>query len=144
MKELSTPLTFFYKFIFPLLWFGGIGFGVRKVVFSPEAYDARWLQYMAIWLGVTAFMFFTTGDVKKVYLDGKKLIVSNFYSKIEIDVEQISGVDGSTFLSPRLVWFTLKEPSSYGKKITFLPKHRMSAGLGKHPVVQELQKELGL
>ncbi len=99
---------------------------------------------MAIWLGITIFMFFTTGDVKKVCHDGKKLIVSNFYSKIEIDVEQILAVDGTSFLSPKLVWFILKEPCSFGKKITFLPKHRMSAGLGKHPAVHNLQKELGL
>jgi hypothetical protein len=144
MKELSSPLTFFYKFIFPLLWFGGFGFGVRKLIFFPEAYDARWMQYMAVWLGITIFMFFTTGDVKKVYIDGKKLIVSNFYSRAEIDIEQIIAVDGTSFLSPKLVWFTLKEPSSYGKKITFLPKHRMGSGLGKHPLVEDLKKELGL
>ncbi len=144
MKELSSPLTFFYKFVFPLLWFGGFGFGGRKVIFSPESYDARWLQYVGLWLGITIFMYFTTGDVKKVYLDGKKLIVSNFFSTDQIDISQVSAVDGTTFLSPKLVWFTLKEPSSFGKKIAFLPRHRMSSGLGKHPLVHDLQKEFGL
>ena len=142
MRELSSPLTFFYKFIFPLLWLGGFGYGVRSVIFSPQAYDARWLQYMVIWLGVFLFIYFTTGDVKKVHIDGNRLVVSNFFSTEEINISMVAAVDGTSFLSPKLVWFILKEPSSFGKKISFLPRHRMSAGLGKHPVVQELQKEL--
>ncbi|MFN2355842.1 MAG: hypothetical protein ABR512_15135 [Desulfopila sp.] len=144
MKELSSLFTFFYKYIFIFLWFIGFGFGVRDAVFSPEAFDAGWLQYIALWLGVTIFIYFSTGGIKKVELDGRKLIVSNFLRSEHIDMSQITNVDGSSFLSPRLVWFDLKEKSSFGSRITFLPRHRITKGLGKHPVVAELKEELQL
>ena len=142
MKELSSPFTFFYKYIFIFLWFIGFGYGARDVVFSPEAFDAGWVQYTVIWLGVTIFIYFSTGGIKKVQLDGQKLIVSNFLRSEHIDISQITGVDGSSFLSPRLVWFVLEEKSSFGSRISFLPKHRMVKGLGKHPIVAELKEEL--
>lgn len=143
MRELSSPLSFFYKFVFLFLWFGGFGYGVRNVIFSG-IYDTRWLQYSGVWLVVSVFIFFTTGSIKKVAIDGDFLWVSNFIKADKIPLSDISAVDGSTFLSPRLVWFTLKEKSIFGKRITFLPKHRMSSGFGKHPIVHELIDELKL
>lgn len=144
MKELSSPLTFFYKFVVIFLWFAGFGYGVREVLFIEPAYDARWLQYFAIWLGISVFMYFTTGTIKRVAIDGDKLIVSNFLKSEEIEITNIKSIDGSTFLSPKLVWFTLKEKSVFGSRITFLPKRRMQSGFGKHPIVQELTQELKL
>lgn len=144
MQEFSSPLSFFYKFIFFLLWFVGFGYGVRNVIFFPEIFDARWVQFTAVWLGVSVFIFFTTGSIKKVAIDGDYLLVSNFIKADRIPLSHISAIDGSTFLSPRLVWITLKERSIFGKRITFLPKHKMSSGFGKHPIVQELMEKLRL
>lgn len=144
MKELSSPLTFFYKYIFILLWFAGFGYGIREVLLTSQPFDSRWIQFVSIWLGVTIFIFFTTGNVKKVCIDSKKLYISNFLRSEEIDLSCVAGVDGSSFLSPKLVWFNLKEDQGLGKKIVFLPKHRIGSGLGKHPLVEELRQELGL
>ncbi len=144
MRELSSPLSFFYKFVFLVLWFGGFGYGVRDVIFFSDGFDTRWMQYTGLWLGISVFIFFTTGSIKKVVIDGDFLLVSNFIKADKIPLNHISTVDGSTFLSPRLVWVILKEKSIFGKRITFLPKHRMSSGLGKHPIVHELEEELKL
>lgn len=144
MRELSSPLSFFYKFVFFFLWFGGFGYGVRDVIFFSDGFDTRWMQYTGLWLGISVFIFFTTGSIKKVVIEGDFLHVSNFIKADKIPLNHISAVDGSTFLSPRLVWVILKERSIFGKRITFLPKHRMSSGLGKHPVVHELTEELQL
>ena len=137
-------MTFFYKYVFLFVWFAGFGYGVRGVLFLSPVFDARWYQYLCIWLGVTIFIFFTTGGVKRVAIEGKQLIVSNFLRSERIDLGRVSSVDGTTFLSPKLVWITLKDASSFGRRITFLPKHRMQSGLGKHPLVRELTEELKL
>ncbi|SHO48324.1 hypothetical protein [Desulfopila aestuarii] len=143
MKELSSPLTFFYKFIFLALWIVGFGAGTHKVLLAgPD--DPRWSQYMIVWAALSIFIFFSCGNVKKVTLQGRKLQISNFLRTEEIDVDDIESVDGSTFLSPRLVWFTLKTPCSFGRKITFIPALRKVRGIGKHPLVQELAEELKL
>ena len=144
MKELSSPLTFFYKYVVIFVWFAGFGYGLREVLFTAPAYDARWFQYLAIWLGITIFMYFTTGTIKRVAIDGDTLIVSNFLTSDRIELSRIKTIDGSTFLSPKLVWFTLNGTSAFGSRITFLPKRRMQSGFGKHPIVQELTKELQL
>lgn len=144
MKELSSSLTFFYKFVFLFLWILGFGYGTKEILFLNQAFDAQWWQYFSIWLGVTFFISFTTGTIKRVAVEQNSIVVSNFFRSETIAFSQIKAVDGSTFLSPKLIWFTLKEKSSFGKRISFLPKHRMGSGLGKHPLVHELKEELNV
>ncbi|WP_163336298.1 hypothetical protein [Desulfopila sp. IMCC35008] len=139
MKELSSSLTFFYKYIVILIWIAGFGFGTREVLLAGPS-DPKWIQYMVIWVLFATFIFFTTGNIKKVSLGKEGLIVSNFLKEVEIQVADIETVDGSTYLSPRLVWFTLKNNSPFGRKISFIPERRMSPGIGKHPLVVELNK----
>lgn len=143
MKELSSPFTFFYKYIFILIWIVGFGLGTHKVLLAgPD--DPRWLQYMGVWALFSIFIFFSSGNVKKVTMGKTKIQISNFLRTEEIDISDIASVDGATYLSPRLVWFNLKKPCSFGTKITFIPAIRKVRGIGKHPLVQELAKELDL
>lgn len=143
MKELSSPLTFFYKFVFLLLWIVGFGAGTHEVLLAgPD--NPRWNQYMIVWALFALFIFFSCGNVKKVTMKGRKIQISNFLRSEEIDANDIDSVDGSTFLSPKLVWFTLKKPCTFGTKIAFIPALRKTRGIGKHPLVQELTEELQL
>lgn len=143
MKELSSPFTFFYKYIFILIWVVGFGLGTQEVLLAgPE--DPRWSQYLSIWAILSVFIFFSTGNVKKVSLGHGKIQISNFLRTEEIDVSEIESIDGSTYLSPRLVWFNLEADSAFGSKITFIPAFRKSKGIGKHPIIHELARELGL
>lgn len=143
MKQLSSSLTFFYKFIFIFLWIIGFGAGTRSVLLAgPD--DPRWKVYIFAWAAIALFIFFSCGHIKKVAIHGKKLLVSNFLRTEEISLDEIESVDGSSFLSPRQVWFTLKTPCSFGRKIVFIPVARKSRGIGKHPLVVELAKELNL
>ncbi len=144
MKELSSSLTFFYKYVVLFLWIVGFGIGGRDILFGSESYDLRWVQYITTWLLIASFFFFITGPVKKVTMEGQTLIVSNYLRTEKIDFAQITTVDSFSFFTPKLVWFTLQDESSFGKKITFLPRHRVGAGLGKHPLVFELRRQLNL
>ena len=143
MKELSSPFTFFYKFVFILIWIIGFGLGTHEILLDgPD--NPKWLQYIVIWASFAVFIFFSTGTVKKVSMGKKTIQVSNFLRTEEIDISEIEAIDGATYLSPRLVWFKLKSPSSFGTKITFIPAIRKAKGIGKHPLVFELTKELDL
>lgn len=143
MKELSSSLTFFYKYIVLLVWIGGFGLGTREVLLAGPN-DPRWIQYFVVWILFALFIFFTTAKIKKVSLEGKHLLVSNFFKTEKIHIADIQSVDGSSYLSPKLVWFTLKKKSAFGEKITFIPQRRMSAGIGKHPLVRELTEKFDL
>lgn len=143
MKQLSSSLTFFYKFVLIFVWLIGFGIGSRAVLLAgPD--EPRWKMYMVAWLAITTFIFFSCSHIKKVAIQGKKLVVSNFFKTEEIDLSEIESVDGSSYLSPRQVWFTLKRPCTFGQKIVFIPVNRKARGIGKHPLVMELAKELDL
>lgn len=143
-RELSSRFTFFYKYIVIGIWFCGFALGTQEVLLAGPDHP-KWLQYFATWLLFTGFIYFATGSIKKVTLTGKELVVSNFIRSEVIAVSEVDSVDGSTFLSPKLVWFNLKNPSPFGsRKISFIPAHRMTAGIGKHPLVIELTKEFDL
>ncbi len=79
-------------------------------------------------------------NIKKVSLKGSKLYVSNFLRSEEIDISNITSINGSQFLSPKLVWFILKEKSGFGNKIIFIPQFR-NTPQSKHPLIQELIDE---
>lgn len=146
MQTLSSKLTFFYKYIFIFLWVVGFGIGAREILFFGNQFDARWLQYVTTWCGIAIFMYFSTGSIKKISINSinDQLEVSNFYRIITIDCSEIADIDGSTYLSPRLVWFSLKTGSIFGKKISFIPINRPGKGIGKHPLVQELRNKFDL
>lgn len=146
MKLLSSKYTFFYKFIFILIWLVGFGIGTKEIIFMHPFYDAKWLQYTGVWLGIALLIYFITGSVKQVQLDPdkKQLIVSNFIKSTTINLAEIIDVNGSKFLSPRLVWIMLNKKSVFGEKIVFMPAHRPSRSIGVHPLVMELRKEFGV
>lgn len=70
--------------------------------------------------------------------------MSNFFKNHTINFDEVEDIDGSSLLSPKLVWFTLKAPSAFGKKISFMPATRPQRSIGKHPMVIDLRKEFAL
>lgn len=143
MQTLSSKYTFFYKYIFILIWICGFGAGAREVLFINPQFDGRWIQYVLIWLLITMFIFFATGSIKTVTLNREKkhLTVSNYLKSETIGTDAIIAVDGSSLLSPKLVWIILKKNTRFGRKISFMPAHRPARSIGKHPMVMELRKE---
>ncbi len=146
MQTLSSKYTFFYKFVFLFIWIVGFGAGAREVLFFSAEYDLRWTQYAVTWSSIAIFIFFATGSIKTVTMDKKKriLIVSNFLKSHTISFDAVEDIDGSSLLSPKLVWFTLKEPSAFGRKINFLPAVRPQRSIGKHPMVIDLRRDFAL
>lgn len=143
MRELSSPFTFFYKHIFLFLWIAGFGIGTSDILLAGPQ-DPKWIQYMGVWVIIAVFIFFSTGDIKKVWMDENNIYVSNFSKTETIPLSNITQVNGSLFLSPKLVWFIVDPPSGFGEKITFIPKFRKTAGFSKHPLVEDLSKQLNI
>lgn len=143
MREISSPFTFFYKYIVILIWIIGFGFGASEMLLSgPD--NPQWIRYMGTWFFIAGGIYFFTGHIKKVSMDNNHLVVSNFIKQEKIPLTAIEKVDGASFLNPRLVWITLSGPSTFGEKITFIPVFRKGSAIGKHPLVYELRQELHL
>ncbi|MGB3212320.1 MAG: hypothetical protein WBB19_16580 [Desulforhopalus sp.] len=146
MQILSSKLTFFYKYVFIFIWLIGFGVGTREVIFVHPQFDTRWVQYFLCWTIIAVFIYFATGTIKVVALNRKKkqIEISNFFKTVTINFSEIEDIDGSSLLSPKLVWLILKDNCIFGKKISFMPANRPTRSIGKHPLVMELRKEFNL
>ncbi|CAB1075560.1 hypothetical protein D1AOALGA4SA_3379 [Olavius algarvensis Delta 1 endosymbiont] len=89
---------------------------------STSVDDPSKYLFLAAWIGGTAFLYLICGRIKKVQLDGNKLIISNYMRTLELNLLEISSVSGSILLSPELIWFKVKTPTKFGQTIIFMPK----------------------
>ena len=138
MKIHSTRLTFFYKYIFIVLWVGIFGFGTIAVFNSQETALTKYgILFLSVVSTVNFYLIF--GRVKKVEISENKLCVSNFISSIEINLAEIKSISGSVLLYPALIWLKLKSPTKFGRTITFIPKQRFFGAFTQHPMVDELK-----
>ncbi len=143
MKTISSSMTFFYKYIFSILWSGGFGVGTL-LMFISDQNEMPKFSFLTAWILGTTIIYLITGRIKKVDFDGKTFTVSNFSKSITIDVSQVKSVSGSVLLSPELVWFKLKEESGFRKTIIFMPKFRFFSGFSQSPMVEELRQKCDL
>jgi hypothetical protein len=134
-KVISSPFTFFLKFLLPAGWLA-IGLSGLFVRLVQRQFDGS-LLFICLWLGVSLLVFWRgMFPLKKVALGDDSLHVSNFLREIEIPFSEVQGVKAIGF-----GWFhwpmpsiivSLKVSSEFGERIKFMP------GLYFKDVVAEL------
>lgn len=77
--------------------------------------------------------------LKKVYIEKDELVISNYFKTIRLPLKEMQDVKENRFISPRHAWIYLKNESSFGNKIMFMPPLRFLLFFA-HPTVEELQK----
>jgi hypothetical protein len=140
MRQISSSLTFFEKYVFIIVWSSIFGVGAISMLISNH--KDKWV-FISAWVLGTIVIYFWTGKIKKVEFDGEKFIISNFLKKEVILASNVKSVSGTFFISPELVRIELKEESSFGKIISFIPRFRFNI-FNQHPVVDELKKACGV
>lgn len=147
MRQLSSSLTFVWKFIIPLLWL--TGFGIATVVVFRASEDAsrpdgtwmHWLFLVAFIVG-TVLIFWAVARIKRVSLKRDKLIISNFRTEIDVPLKYVSHFKGSILLSPELIWIKFKRRTDFGESIVFMPPIRFRSGFTRPPMTAELNEML--
>ncbi|WP_136795402.1 MULTISPECIES: hypothetical protein [Desulfosediminicola] len=143
MRALSSRHTFSYKYVYLSLWMCGFALGAKDVLLTGSS-DPRFMQYIVIWALFSIFIYFCTGSIKKVIIKDQTLLVSNYITDRQIPLADIQSIGGSSFMSPKQVWFTLKGSGTSSVKISFIPVGKRVRGPGKHPMVKELAEELNI
>jgi hypothetical protein len=151
MRTLSSDWTFFFKFIFPLIWIGGFA-GITLAMFIfPDSFhsagagslqDDRLKSLLGTILGGSA-IYWSCMRLKKVSLKDDILRISNFRREIEVPLRDIERVSGSILIHPELVWLHFRAPTGFGTKVIFMGKVRSGFGLTPHPVVEEIERLIG-
>jgi len=145
MHVLSSSLTFFYKRVFPAIWFGFIGlffFGALAGALK----DGSGFGFLLFPLGMAAFGFlimkiFVWGLVDEVWDDNDSLVVKNKGLEVRIDLLNIININQTSFTNPPSVSLTLREPCEFGRIIKFSPPWRLF-GFTEHPAVTELVQRI--
>lgn len=141
-RRLSAVGTFFFKFGFPVIWV--VMWGFAAFLIYPDVFFVPILV-----MGILGFLllFACGAALKKVYLEGDKLIVSNYFKTIEIPVSEINQVKENYMVSPKLIWIHLKSPTPFGRKIKFMPIIYLKdffCQFSSHSLVKELRELAGL
>jgi hypothetical protein len=137
-------MTFFHKYIFTVTWIVGFGVGTLSMFISNSNNAMFKIIVLFAWIFGTIFTYLFSGRIKKVEFDGYNFYVSNYLRSETINVSNVKSVSGYTLLKPELVCFELKENTSFGKTIIFMPKIRFYTGLSPNPIVNELKQKCGL
>jgi hypothetical protein len=144
MKRISSRMTFFYKQVFPIFWFGFlavfifVAFVSKNTKNSPPAFAL----IMPLFMG--AFGYFIC---KKLLWDladevtdsGDSLIVRFGHEQEQISLSNIINVSYSYLINPPRVTLTLRTPSRFGEEISFTPLQRFTLNpFARSPIVADL------
>jgi hypothetical protein len=143
MKLISSRMTFFHKRIFPLFWFGIIGFVFVGALFATIKNKAPFhLPLILIPLGMAVFGYFIMKALVFDLMDeawdaGDAIIVKKKNKEEHIQLSNIKNVSYSNFSNPQRVTLTLRKPCLFGDEVTFSPTISFSP-FKKNPIVQDL------
>jgi hypothetical protein len=120
MRRISSSWSFFYKRIFPAVWFGFLILFVGLSVFFGQ----RSLPFLIVPLGMMGFGYFLMKKlvfdlVDEVWDDGDALVVKNRGRNERIAFVDIKNVNYSPFVNPPRVTLSLRRQTTFGDQITF-------------------------
>ena len=127
MKKLSAGSTFFYKRIFPAIWFGFIVFFVLTALFAGhnnKSSDMIMISISAIFMAAIGYfmMKYLVFDLMdEVYDEGFSLLFKNKGKTVRINLSDIKNVSYTVVLNPPRVTISLRHKTEFGDEISFSP-----------------------
>jgi hypothetical protein len=117
VTKITSRWTFYYKWIFPVFWFGFIAFFTVSSTFYlvPAA--------MALF-GFVLMKKLVWDLVDEVYDCGDSLLIRNRGKEERINLSNIINVNVSSNTNPRRITLRLDKPGRLGNEIAFSPESR--------------------
>ena len=147
-RTLSSPLSFFYKVVFPTVWLGGFGAGTLALfaragsmrISSGQATppDMKW-HFLVMWLLGAVLIYWACIRLKKVSVSGPNLLVSNYLRTVTVPLASVQQVSGTRLLAPEHLRVSARLSPTTQYRFVFMPPLRFSLGLTEHPLAAELR-----
>jgi hypothetical protein len=138
---LSSRMTFFMKVVFPSVWIAGFGAATALLWAQPGTPDTTKRQFLLAAVVGSVLILWSCARLKRVYADDNCLHISNFQTEITVPFGMIAEVTENGWINIHPVTIHLRERTPFGRRITFMPKSRLTfAPWGAHPVVTELKE----
>ena len=148
MEDLTSRLTFLYKFVLPATWIGMFAVVTLLMFIAPDSFEGdgdvremRWTFLAATAVG-SALIYWACIRIKRVHLAGRQFVVSNYRKTIRIPFRDVERASSSRFMNPQLIWLHLRRPSDFGSRIAFMPRQSFFRRHGRHPLVERLNELL--
>jgi len=134
MKRLSSKSIFFYKTVFPIFWFGFLGFFMLTALFAnhkangPDVIAS--VMTIVMPLIMAAFGYFIMKKmvfdlIDEVYDEGSSLLFKNGRKEVRVSLNEIKNVSYSSMVSPPRVTLSLRHKTELGDELSFSPPMRL-------------------
>jgi hypothetical protein len=143
MRRISSKWTFFYKYIFPIFWFGFIILFVIIALFVPTrsgqspSFSVLIVPIIMAVFGYSLMKKLVFNLVDEVWEDGDALVVKNRGQEQRIAFGEIKNVNYSTMSSPPRVVLSLRRPTVFGDQIAFCAPVRFMS-FATNPLIDDL------
>lgn len=143
MKRISSSWTFFYKRIFPILWFGfclvflvlpllGIPISGRS---PPGPFFVAPAIMIVVGFVIMRKLIFDLAD--QVWDEGHSLLVRNHGEEQRIAFADIKNVSYTSFVNPPRVVLSLRHNTAFGTQIAFCAPVRL-VPFSSSPIIADL------
>jgi hypothetical protein len=152
-RRLSSAWTFYFKFVFPVLWMSGFG----TVIAFFDAFDAFHgrngelpppaikFVFLGAWIAGAVFYFWACRGLKRVRVDAVHLFVSNYLKEVSIPFGAVREVRQNRWVNFRPITIYFRDATDFGDRATFIPKRRAAIRFWRvDPIVDELRRLAGL
>ena len=143
MRRISSRATFWYKRIFPIIWFGLLALFIAVGVFTSTFTNGTQqlpfiiIPLVMVLIGYVIMKKLIFDLVDEVWDDGTSLIIRNRGEQDRVPLSNIMNVSYSPLINPPRVTLTLRQPSTFGAEISFSAPVRF-VPFAKSPVIEDL------
>lgn len=141
LRTVSSRQTVLMKFVIPPLWtlvFGVAALGLWSTRTAGVPIASK-VMVLLVWVLGSLLIWRTCVPLKRVQLDGTTLLISDYRSTIRVPAGDIEEITENRWISMHPVTLHFRRPTEFGNEVVFMPKVRVFAFLGSHPVVAELR-----
>ncbi|MGN6749685.1 MAG: hypothetical protein ACTHJS_13925 [Xanthobacteraceae bacterium] len=143
MQLMSSKMTFFYKRIFPVIWFGLLAvFFLIALIQGLAAQSIAFLPFLIVpvVMAVIGYQFMKRmafNLVDEVVDLGDALLVRSGGQEERVALADIKNVNFFPYMSPPQVTLSLRRPSVFGDSIVFCAPLRLLP-LSRNPTIEKL------
>jgi hypothetical protein len=142
MKELTSKSTFFFKRVFPIIWFGFLGVFIVIPSLASGKGNGPAVMFFIMPIIMAIFGYFIMKKlvfdlVDKVYDEGPTLLFRNKGKEVRVNLKDIRNVSYSTMVSPHRVTLSIRYKTELGDELSFSPPMSFIP-FKKNPDIEEL------
>ena len=140
MKQLSSRRAWFYKRVFPVLWFGVLGVVGTGMLVSGAATRQPGMLIGPCVMAVIGFVLMKQliwDLVDEVFDAGDYLVVRNGGQEEHVALSNIMNVSATTMMNPPRITLRLVTPGKFGPEISFSPVVSLGFSLRRRSAVAD-------